>query len=126
MKKEFVPYYIAIQLKALGFNDECFSYYTHPDNLLDFILDGHDRVGTKKNSEFGSACSAPLWQQVFRWFRETHGYHGILDSCGELCEWKIASTHLEYAIRSGCIHAYDDAQLVCVEKLIELIREKNV
>lgn len=123
--KEFVPYFIAKKLKELGFDLECFSYYTHPDNKLDFILDGHDKVGTQKNSQFFYACSAPLWQQVFRWFRDEHGYHGILDSCDELCEWKIASTHLEYAIRSGCIHSYDDAQLVCVEKMIELVENKN-
>ena len=124
-EREFVPYFIAIQLKELGFNEECFAYYAYPENGFDFVRDGRGTVIVKTNSEFGYACSAPLWQQVFRWFRDKHGYHGSVDSSDGIAEWKIASIHLEKAVRSGCIHAYDDAQLVCVEKLIEIIEYNN-
>jgi hypothetical protein len=124
-EREFVPIFIAKRLKELGFNEECFAYYTHPENKIDFVRDGRGTVITKKNTEFFYACSAPLWQQVFRWFRDEHGYHGSVDSVDKIAEWKIASVHLEKTIRSSYIHAYDDAQLACVEKLIELI-EKNV
>ena len=122
---EFVPIFIAEQLKRLGFDEPCFGYYSHPNNQFAFIVDGHNNVGVRRNSQFSYACSAPLWQQVFRWFRDKHGYHGSVDSSDGIAEWKIASIHLEKAVRSGCIHAYDDAQLVCVEKLIEIIEYNN-
>jgi len=122
---EFVPIFIAEKLKELGFDEPCFGYYKHPNNQFAIIVDGHNNVGVKRNSEFGKACSAPLWQQVFRWFRDKHGYHGSVDSVDKIAEWKIVSIHLEKAIRSSSIHAYDDAQLVCVEKLIEIIENNK-
>ena len=31
MKDQFVPYDIALKLKELGFNDECFGYYDYTE-----------------------------------------------------------------------------------------------
>ena len=41
MEKEFVPYELAVKLKELGFDEECFGYYTeldHHQQVLHFLF----------------------------------------------------------------------------------------
>ena len=61
MEKEFVTYEIALALKELGFDEECFNVYDE----LGFIQDEKemDKLNLIK-------LNAPLWQQVIDWFRE--------------------------------------------------------
>ena len=100
MEKQFVTYEIALDLKNLGFNEECFGYYEpmkswmmagtklnpephfhgcnwpSPDNEMYFMYVANhfgDRTSTVSNAYFTKAIkniSAPLWQQVIDWFRE--------------------------------------------------------
>ena len=67
MKKEFATYEIALKLKELGFNEDCFGYFVI--NLQELII-----VNTKKHKS-DWYISAPLWQQVIDWFREEHNIH---------------------------------------------------
>ena len=119
MNKEFVPYEEALALKELGFDESCFSYYNTTDNELSFVYDGHNRISFRRNSQFGFACSAPLYQQAFRWFREEHDLsHSIVEhedkysystNCGD---FKIVGT-------------YEEAELECLRKLIEIVKENK-
>ena len=112
MEKEFIPYDRALKLKALGFNEPCFH------------LDG---LGKVSYAEFGyGATPIPLYSQAFRWFREKYDmphqitYAGakgrynaftddwIYDSNGELKEF-----------------SYEEAELACLDKLIEIIEQKQ-
>jgi hypothetical protein len=65
MEREFVPYELAVKLKALGFNRACFGLYAPPSKTV-FLH--HYGVLTAKEQVL-----APLYQQVFRWFKEEHG-----------------------------------------------------
>ena len=67
MKKEFATYEIALKLKELGFNEDCFGYFVI--NLQELII-----VNTKKHKS-DWYISTPLWQQVIDWFREEHNIH---------------------------------------------------
>ena len=105
MKEQFVTYEIALKLKELGFNGECFGYYTpmkdwmmkgkysdgqlhfhgpnwaNSDNTFYFMYKQNsfgDRSAVLKNSEFTKAIhniAVPLWQQVIDWFRDNYNIH---------------------------------------------------
>jgi hypothetical protein len=67
MNKEFVPHEPSLALKELGFDEPCFSVYYngeyHEHGIQNQFL--HEK----------NECSAPLYQQAFRWFREKYNIH---------------------------------------------------
>jgi hypothetical protein len=78
MQEKFVTYPIALELKRLGFDEECLAYFYNISknrvtfklfNYIDFL-----NVQVCTNSEFSSTnyITAPLYQDVVDWFRETH------------------------------------------------------
>jgi len=67
MKKLFVSYELALQLKEKGFNEDCFGCY-YKDKTFAYHPDSDVYV------------DAPLYQQVIDWFREKHDLHIIIDS----------------------------------------------
>ena len=88
MKDLFVPYEIAIGLKKLGFNEPCVGIY---HSRLDFTITSkmQEKISftfgmfqyPKRNSDANTVsgtfigeegCYAPMYQQVFDWFREQH------------------------------------------------------
>ena len=72
MEKEFIPYAEALELKKLGFNESCFRWYD--ERFKDTLH--QDKYNTNKDLFMTDLdCSAPLYQQAFRWFREKHDLH---------------------------------------------------
>jgi hypothetical protein len=124
--KDFTPHQEALELKQLGFDEAISTYYSFPDNELSYVMDGHNKVSVRRNSQFGHAVSAPTYQQVFRWFREKHGlYSWITMELGNkstFC-WVLSGEHTstQYA---AYFHTYEEAELACLIKLIELIKNK--
>ena len=68
MEKEFVPYKEAVALKELGFDEECFGYY----DIDKGYTNGYAFCYSDVKSQLKNGCSAPLYQQAFRWFREKY------------------------------------------------------
>jgi hypothetical protein len=78
MHKEFVPYELALDLKELGFNEQCFATYrTHAvgsKKPFEYDLDYHTKVEMSSNvipinseyTEESKWISAPLYQQAFK------------------------------------------------------------
>lgn len=66
MYNQFVPYDIAIELKNIGFNEPCFAYYNSVDKQLGYCYP-HAWHTNKEEKRFPTA---PLYQQVFHWFKE--------------------------------------------------------
>ena len=138
MEKEFIPYEQALALKELGFNRRTLAQYsTRQGNewVLTFDLSGEGQY--PKGS---SACIAPTFSQAFRWFREKYSLEIILcpDCFNEpsklLREYKIISidksiildqcTDQKHWIRKGCFVSYEEAELECLKKLIEIVNNK--
>ena len=69
MKKLFVPYEIAKQLKEKGFDEVCFTNYSKKGTLMSV-----DSTSGSINTDLSDYeyCSAPLYQQVIDWLRDKH------------------------------------------------------
>lgn len=116
MNKEFIPYELALKLKELGFDEPCFSSYDKNGNLI--------RKTWQKIE-----CSAPTYSQAFRFFREKydldslvirsfsmkHSYHyDIIE------DWDYETEYKQVCIPG---RSYEQAQLDCLEKLIEIVEK---
>ena len=128
MEKEFIPYEQALALKELGFDEPCFGYYytlngkdwKFADEKQYDSLDEFYNIGSK------FTISAPLYQQVFRWFREKYDLriwiesnHGVLKF-----EYVIATTNPNFIDKQFndllSYRTHEEAELACLIKLIEI------
>ena len=57
INNQFIPYNLALELKELGFDEECFGWYSPVMNGL-LIYCNSTNDGTEEKY-----CTAPLWQQ---------------------------------------------------------------
>lgn len=132
ISKNFIPYDLALELKDLGFNEECFAWYNMSQDNLCFF--GDDCCADMYAGE-ESRPEAPLWQQAFRWFREKYDLtweHQFNDSNISLYVGEITypdnsleffkNINVEY---DGYNKAYEEAELECLKKLIELFKEQK-
>ena len=123
MKKEFIPYEQALALKELGFDEPCFSAIFE-DKII--------RCDNIKNST-SDYLSAPTFSQAFRWFREKYDlYSHIRESLGFdfILEFvtQINGTYVNHNDSDKPINrfeTYDEAELECLKKLIELVKDEN-
>jgi hypothetical protein len=130
MEKEFVPYTEALELKQLGFDEPCFGYY-HEDKSLTYtnIVSQNTNSFWKINNKI---VSAPLYQQAFRWFRDKK----LSDSC--ICRYQgrdDGGIYYYYCINNDFgveetryfkegFYTYEEAELACLKKLIEIVKTK--
>ena len=129
MEREFVPYELAMKLKALGFDESCFGYYVELVKPIEGVL---TILHCDKNAD---GCLAPTFSQAFRWFREKHGLHQevsihtLLDENDEDRDEYYFSVRklkpVEVLYSSDFIIEYEEAELACLDKLIEIIESKS-
>jgi hypothetical protein len=139
MKNEFIPYAQALALKELGFNEPCFGKWLSSlqSNWKDYklILERGMNEGFEDNRNvyfLGGACSSPTFSQAFRWFREEHNILAIVysNASGYLYEWSdnVGGTHRGWSNdegpnNGGVWDTYEEAELSCLKKLIELLNQ---
>jgi hypothetical protein len=120
MKNEFIPYEQALALKKLGFDEPCIALYNEECKTIHLNLN----LVNKK-----PYFCAPLYQQAFRWFRVRHNILATVysNASGYLYEWSdnVGGTHrgwsdYEGPNDSGVWNTYEEAELTCLKKLIEL------
>jgi len=140
MKKEFVSYKQALELKELGFDVPCLAFYnTKVDESLSFVdlfgfLD-EKIIDDYYYNSLGIYVSAPTFSQAFRWFREKHNLFGVID-CYVLTplQWfiridKISNDLLEYKIDitnepdSKTYSTYEETEIACLEELIKIVKK---
>ncbi len=77
IQEQFVPYEIALKLKELGFDEECFGYYY---DKTDNIQTSYSFHFNGKGERLANDVNAPLFQQVIQWLREKYNIHIIVKS----------------------------------------------
>lgn len=79
MVKQFVTYEIALKLKGLGFDEECFGvYYDYkgdPKLCFDSLFSNKDMIIHTNEHSYYALCLAPLWQQAIEWFLDVKDLH---------------------------------------------------
>lgn len=71
MKEQFCTYEIALKLKKLGFDEECFAHF-RTDEYHDLMHNCENCMDGDFIIEYNLDIKAPLWQQAVDWFREKH------------------------------------------------------
>jgi hypothetical protein len=122
MSKDFIPYQEALELKELGFDEPCFGWFT----------DSYLRIGfvESKHVQGEDETLAPTYSQAFRWFREKYGlYHSIgLDNSLEddvNCDYQIINHSQSISESETDFKTYEEAELECLKKLIEIVKENK-
>lgn len=121
MNKEFIPYQESLELKELGFDEECFAMY---------MKDIFKSRCWCKNSEFGDKIlftSAPTFSQAFRWFRE-EGYVSYVEvlNTGKYDYMLISKNFTEVVdFNDGSFDTYEEAELGCLRQLIEIVKQQK-
>ena len=117
MEKEFVPYELAVKLKALGFDEPCFGYYSFGNELI-IETTSHQMISE-------GCCTAPTFSQAFRWFREKYGLfiqpNRTIDSEGIWFYFSVSTKRTDVCEGS---FSYEEAELACLKKLIEIKENK--
>ena len=122
LEKEFVPYQESLELKKLGFNEPCFGYF-----ILGQLFVTSDTV---YNSLDIPVYKAPTFSQAFRWFRENHNLHSNISSWRSndnlffYHEFEIYSLTSSYS-EGDEYPTYEEAELACLRKLIEIVKGGN-
>jgi hypothetical protein len=112
MEKEFVPYEQALALKELGFDKPCLGGYIRFRGSGTFELAFYKYRNVDFNTTSNIYVSAPLFQQAFRWFRESkNGSYNHLDFIYEY-------------MKDDSI-TYEEAELACLRKLIEIVKNTS-
>jgi len=113
MDKDFVPYQPSLDMKSIGFDEPCFGQYAFKKlELINTPLRSSDLTTSE-----GNFIAAPTFSQAFRWFREKYQLHfPIMVQHGGTWYFEKFST-------KG-FKTYEEAELACLIKLIEIVKTK--
>jgi hypothetical protein len=124
MDKEFIPYQQAVDLESIGFDirpdfGNQTSLYNKDGRHLFYTNYGVMGSGLGEGYIY-----APTFSEVFRWFREKYNLKPqMTTSWGEWDFYIPESEYNDIPIReSSDSWNYDDAELACLKKLIEIIK----
>jgi len=122
MEKEFVHYAEALALKELGFDEPCFGYYDGNHNF-NYMINGIEDFSNRKFPLGHSVgwVSAPLKQQVFRWFRENYNIDSHIEYYPS-SEDTVAYFFIADEDESINYGTYDEAEDKCIKFLIETVK----
>jgi hypothetical protein len=127
MTQEFIPYQQALALKELGFDEPCFRFQNNISNII-------EEKSWLNWNEVEQFVSFPLYQQAFRWFREKQEIEGFVHKSIEGNYYFVIkrignneSNMYEFTKTSPkTFDTYEEAELACLKKLIEIVKTKNI
>jgi hypothetical protein len=120
MTKEFIPYEEALALKELGFNEPCLGFYR-------VFSDGDIELLINSNSDMRH-LEAPTFSQAFRFFRKKYKLSGTPQyfTGGYYCYTINDMKDTEKSNRLFTeFESYEEAELACIIKLIEIVKNKK-
>lgn len=130
MTKEFIPYEQALELKELGFNESCIGYYRQGEVSIVFAGNYLSELELEKNFEedgdplFGDkGCTAPLYQQAFRWFREKYDFRYSIGATN-ICVYHIPVKNYHTTFMIQDCKSYEEAELECIKSFILIAKNK--
>lgn len=143
MEKEFVSYSQALALKELGFDEPCLGERTSKLKNLHVYVDADEMYTNSRfleiekeryedddeddYEEFETSVTAPLYQQAFRWFRNTHGLYTDIfvddnKTFGFMISYFLTEGRVDKPIVRGYT-TYEEAEQACLDKLIKIVKD---
>jgi hypothetical protein len=128
IEKEFIPHEQALALKELGFDKPCLAFFYGQRLEIGFnwINEGC------RNSLLEETITAPTFSQAFRFFRDEYklyshvreslGFDGTLEFVTQ-----INGSYVNHGIfdkPANRFETYEEAELKCLIKLIEIVKNK--
>jgi hypothetical protein len=118
---------LALRLGSLGFDEPCIAWYVSKPYGLEYGK-------VIKSDLIKSAVLAPTWQSAFRWFREKYFYISYV--CAPYKEYDEFYFRIRYigdvlnegqleSCESQVYKTYEEAELACLQKLIEIVESKS-
>ena len=131
MKNEFIPYAQALELKELGFDEPCFATF-YKKELSQYPNSREEETGFNitpfelvKNTEvvglIADTITAPTFSQAFRFFREKYDLDVISKPHIRKTKKYVCDP---VNIRLEAKNTYEEAELECLLKLIEICKKK--
>ena len=134
MKKEFVPYELALELRELGFDEPCLLVYDSKEKVLfhclsnnvknDILIDCNIGLNPKED------IKAPTFSQAFRWFREKYKIECYVNSYWNENDSSKRTYYANYNYGSDIFYTitkefetHEEAELECLKKLIEIVKD---
>jgi hypothetical protein len=130
MENEFASYEQSLAVKELGFDEPCFAFYQEEYTIDKPVMvddDAQYRVSgfrTCRNSEMPAHyTSAPLKQQLFKWFRDKRGLNSyIRHECPDVESYY--EVVIDEDVYDNVYDTYEEAEDACIDKLIEIVKQK--
>ena len=132
MEKEFLDYPEALELKELGFDEPCFTYFLN--GIIQPSLNPKDYTYFSEMSEINKNMLnyenvlTPTYSQAFRFFREKYDLHPyIITLRGEWIVIGIIRCSDAEKITGSFdtnFNTLEEAELECLKKLIQIVKEK--
>ena len=144
MKSEFVPYELALRMKALGFDEPCFAYFLN--SILQYPAWEKDYSYFNEMSDINPSLKkrehvlAPTWQSAFRWFQKFRLFanvyyvtasgwkNGVAPEDWKPCfNWVIKKPiGVIYSPKThNLVYNEQEANRACLENLIEIVESKT-
>jgi hypothetical protein len=140
MEEDFVLYSEALAFKELGFNKTAFGYYSNTEHS--YPIDKYGVCTTVKPGDFVKEeqfrylqclygdkfeyVVAPMYQQAFKWFRSQYKFRfTITEHYEDGCTVVIYKDYINSVKLHNNTWNYEEAELACLKKLIELVKGKN-
>lgn len=134
--RDFIPNLEAIELKKLGFNDDCIYAFNQNGGLLSF------NGAYYMNSLMDQTCvSSPSYRQAFKFIRDNFSIESCVIPCfEEECKYytnflyhsqillrrkkhNVIRTENNKHNQKMWFDKHEDAELACLKRLIELVKE---
>ena len=126
MEKEFVNYEMALELKELGFNEPCFTYYYNVTGKLrtNLSIDIDNDMNYMLNKKLGITL-APTFSQSLRFFREKYRLEGAIYRLN--FKWASQVFNIEtstYCFVPELFETYEEAEIDSLKKMIKMVKNK--
>ena len=134
MKEQFVTYEIALKLKELGFDEICFAHYSDGDLitktaiLKSSTMQYYQQNNINPSNQYkDKKCTAPLWQQVIDWLRESKNivmevWYDNTQNDGFSWLYEIYINNKEHEHNGSYYDSFYEAREAAILKAIEIIK----
>jgi hypothetical protein len=135
LQKDFLPYELSLKMKQLGFDEPCLMYWNDFGKTSINRFQLHNKI----DEWCQNYIEAPLYQQAFRWFREKYDWQHSIEPTADQHRFEVGYNYWVWNSKTGEEYhtmpknrptgdweyeTYEEAELACLEKLIQIVKNK--